>query len=52
MNQDNILDSNVNGAGTCIGEGPSFCRCPVDEQRRPSRYLATANQRGERINWR
>ena len=42
----------MNGAGTCIGEGPSFGRCPVDEQRRPGRYSATANRRGERINWR
>ena len=42
----------MNGAGTCISEGPSFGRCPVDEQRRPGRYSATANRRGERINWR
>ena len=52
MNQENISDNNVNGAGTCIGEGPSFGRYPVDEQRRSGRYPATANQRGERINWR
>ena len=35
-----------------IGECPSFGRCPVDEQRRPGRYSATANRRRERINWR
>ena len=52
MNQENISDNNVNGAGTCIGECPSFGRCPVDEQRRLGRYSATANQRRERINWR
>ena len=52
MNQENISDNNVNGAGTCIGEGSSFGRCPVDEQRRPGRYSATANRRRERINWR
>ena len=52
MNQENISDNNVNGAGTYIGEGPSFGRCPVDEQRRPGHYPATANRRGERINWR
>ena len=52
MNQENISDNNVNGAGTCVGEGSSFGRCPVDEQRRPGRYSATANRRRERINWR
>ena len=31
MNQENISDNNINGAGTCIGECPSFGRCPVDE---------------------
>ena len=52
MNQENISDNNLNGAGTRVGEGPSFGRCPVDEQRRPGRYPATANRRGERISWR
>ena len=52
MNQENISDNNANGAGTCIGKCPSFGRCPVDEQRRPGRYSATANRRRERINWR
>ena len=52
MNQENISDNNVNGAGTCLCEGPSFGRCPVDEQRRPGRYPATVNRRGKRINWR
>ena len=52
MNQENISTNSVNGAGTSIGEGPSFGRCPVDEQRRPGRYSASANRRGERINWR
>ena len=42
----------MDGAGTCIGEGPSFGRCPADEQHRPGRYSVTANRRGERINWR
>ena len=52
MNQENISENKVNGAGTSIGEGPSFGRCHVDEQRRPTRYPATANRRGERIHWR
>ena len=52
MNQENILHCNVNGAGTITCEGPSFGRCPVDEQCRLGRYPVTANRRGERINWR
>lgn len=52
MNQEHISGNNANGAGTYIGEGPSFGRCPMDEQRRPGCYSATANRKGERINWR
>lgn len=35
MNQKRISDNNVNEAGSCACVGPSFGRCPMDEQRRP-----------------
>ena len=41
MNQNESTDNVVKEAGT-QGEGFSPGRCPMDEQRRPGRYQATA----------
>ena len=32
-----------------LSEGVTFGRCPVDQQRRPGRYPATAEQRQKRV---
>ena len=41
MSSDIIRNNGVNGAGT-LREGPSPGRCPVGEQRGPSRHQKTA----------
>ena len=39
--------NDVNGTGAC-SEGVASGRCPVDQQRRPGRHPATAEQRQKR----
>ena len=41
-------DNDVNGAGSHYAEGASSGRCPMGEQRRPDRHLATARARWTR----
>ena len=42
--------NDVNGTGAC-SEGVASGRCPVDQQRRPGRHPATAEQRQKRLGW-
>ena len=50
MLSNQITNNCVNEAGTHNGEGLSHGRCPVEEQRRPSRHQATARS-GIRKKW-
>ena len=42
--------NDVKGTGAC-SEGVASGRCPVDQQRRPGRHPATAEQRQKRLGW-
>ena len=42
--------NDVKGTGAC-SEGVASSRCPVDQQRRPGRHPATAEQRQKRLRW-
>ena len=42
--------NDVKGTGACR-EGVASGRCPVDQQRRPGRHPATAEQRQKRLGW-
>ena len=50
MSNIELNTNDVNDTGA-LSEGVSSGRCPVDQQRRPGRHPATAEQRQKRVGW-
>ena len=50
MSNTELNPNDVNDTGA-FSEGVASGRCPVDQQRRPGRHPATAEQRQKRLGW-
>ena len=50
MSNIELKTNEVNDTGA-LSEGVTSSRCPMDQQRRPGRHPATAEQRQKRVGW-